>query len=294
MSASARKVGMLSLVGASLAIWYSPVSAVFKLGLSRDAYTHILMILPLSLVLSYFRVREARPALSSSPAMGTSLLLASILVELCARLSLGGYQAEYRLALEVLALVIWWTGSVILCFGFSTYRAVLLPLIFVALMIPFPPQVVNWITRWLQETSAAAADLLFQFAHVPVTRDGILLSIPGLDIEVASECSSIRSSMLLMVSTIFLADLFLHSPWKKTATILTAIPLSVAKNGLRIFTIAELGTRVDPCFLYGWLHHKGGIVFFAIALGAVVLLIWTLRRSESRKVPAIMQPVHSE
>lgn len=294
MLASVRKIELLFLVSTSFAIWHRPLSTVFKLALSSDAYTHILLVLPLCLVLSYFRVREARPAFSSSPAMGTSLLLASIVLELWIRLGAAGHPADDRLALEILALVLWWTASVILCFGFSTFRVVLFPLLFVALMIPFPAQVLNWITHWLQEQSAATAGLLFQFVHVPVTRDGVLLSIPGLDIEVASECSSIRSSMLLMVSTIFLADLFLCSPWRKTATILAAIPLSVAKNGLRIFTIAELGTRVDPSFLDGWLHHSGGIVFFAIALAVVALLTWALRRGETEKPPAMMQPVHSD
>jgi len=56
--------------------------------------------------------------------------------------------------------------------------------------------------------------------------------------------------------------------------------LAAAKNGLRIFVIAELGTRVDPGFLDGNLHHHGGIVFFAISLVAMATLLWGLRRTE--------------
>jgi exosortase/archaeosortase family protein len=62
----------------------------------------------------------------------------------------------------------------------------------------------------------------------------------------------------------------------------------VAKNGLRIVTIGELGTRVDPGFLDGKLHHNGGIIFFGIAVVAVVVLLWILRRTEFR-----MQLKHS-
>jgi exosortase/archaeosortase family protein len=114
-----------------------------------------------------------------------------------------------------------------------------------------------------------------------------MLSIPGLDIEVARECSSIRSSMMLIVTTMFLAQLFLRSWWKKALLILVAIPLSVAKNALRIFTIAELGTRVDPGFLDGKLHRHGGIVFFSLAVVVVGLLVWALRGSEFRKPPVV-------
>jgi exosortase/archaeosortase family protein len=59
-----------------------------------------------------------------------------------------------------------------------------------------------------------------------------------------------------------------------------AVPLSIAKNGLRIFTIAMLGTRVDRGYLTGRFHHQGGIVFFAIALVVVFALLWILRRGE--------------
>ncbi|HXZ32575.1 MAG TPA: archaeosortase/exosortase family protein [Terriglobales bacterium] len=87
---------------------------------------------------------------------------------------------------------------------------------------------------------------MFRAVGVPVTPDGIMLSIPNLNIEVARECSSIRSNLMLVVTTMVLAHLFLRSWWRKALLVVAAIPLSVAKNGLRIFTIAELATRVDP------------------------------------------------
>jgi exosortase len=138
----------------------------------------------------------------------------------------------------------------------------------------------NWIVEILQYKSALTARILFRAVGVPVTQDGILLSIPNLDIEVARECSSIRSSFVLIVTTMVLAHLFLRSWGRKAVLIAAAIPLAVAKNGLRIFVIAELGTRVDPEFLEGNLHHHGGIVFLAIAFVIVIGLVWILQRSE--------------
>jgi exosortase len=126
------------------------------------------------------------------------------------------------------------------------------------------------------------AALLFRAVGEPVQQDGILLSLPKLDIEVAKECSSIRSSCLLVITTMVLAHLFLRSWWRNLVLILLAIPLSVAKNGLRIFVIAELGTRVDPGFLDGRLHRHGGVVFLGIALGAIVVLLAILHRGETR------------
>ena len=81
--------------------------------------------------------------------------------------------------------------------------------------------------------------------------DGVRLSIPGLTLEVAKECSSIRSSLMLVVTTMVVAQLLLQSPLRKSVVVAAAIPLSIAKNGLRIFTIGTRGTRVDPAFLTG-------------------------------------------
>jgi exosortase len=119
---------------------------------------------------------------------------------------------------------------------------------------------------------------------VPVAQDGTLLTIPGLTIEVARECSSIRSSLMLVVTTMVLAQMLLRSPWRKALVVAVAIPLSVAKNGLRIFVLGMLGTRVDPGFLSGRLHHQGGIIYFLIALAAIFLLLWIARRGDEKEL----------
>ena len=115
--------------------------------------------------------------------------------------------------------------------------------------------------------------------------DGTQLTIPGLTVEVARECSSIRSSLMLVVTTMVLTQMLLRSAWRKTVVIALAIPLSVAKNGLRIFVLAMLATRVDRSFLTGRLHHEGGVIYFLIALAAICLLIWVARRNEQKQAP---------
>jgi len=115
-----------------------------------------------------------------------------------------------------------------------------------------------------------------------VTQDGVRLTIPGLTLEVAEECSSIRSSLMLLVTTMVLAHLLLRSAWGKGVVILAAIPLSIAKNGVRIFTLSMLTVYVDPGFMHGGLHHQGGIVFFLVFLAGLFVLIWLVRRAERK------------
>ncbi len=277
------------LCAVSILFWWHPLATTLSLALTNDAYTHILLILPLSaaliyLDLKYLDSKALRSDPQSSPRLGSALLVLALLMGCSARWGMGAAPGDIRLSLGMFALVTWWIASVLLSLGATAFRRFLFPLCFLFLMAPIPESALSGIVEFLQQQSAFAARIMFRAAGVPVTQDGIMLSIPNLDIEVARECSSIRSSLMLAVTTLVLAHLFLRSWWRKVLLVVAAIPLSVAKNGLRIFTIAELGTRVDPGFLDGKLHHNGGILFYGLAVVAVGALLWILRRTDPKYV----------
>jgi exosortase len=270
------------LCAVSILFWWHSLVITLGLALANEAYTHFLLILPLSAALIYLDSKASRVDPQPSPRIGAALLALALLIGCYARWGMSATPGDVRLSLGMFAVVAWWIASVLLCFGARTFRLFLFPLCFLFLLVPIPEFALRWIVEFLQQQSALAARIMFRAVGVSATQDGIMLSIPGLDIEVARECSSIRSSLMLVVTTLVLAHLFLRSWWRKALLIAAAIPLSVAKNGLRIVTIAELGTRIDPGFLNGKLHHNGGIIFFGIALVAVVVLLWILRRTEFR------------
>jgi exosortase len=268
------------LCAVSILFWWRPLVSALDLALANEAYTHILLILPLSVSLIYLDRDALRTVAEGRISVGSAVLVGAGVLACFARWGHTNILQGGELSLSMFALVTWWIGSVMLCFGVEVFRSFMFPLCFLFLIVPIPEFALSWIVEFLQQQSAIAARILFWAVGVPVTGDGIMLSIPGLDIEVARECSSIRSSMMLVVTTMVLAHLFLRSWWRKTLLIVATIPLSVAKNGLRIFTITMLGTRVDPRFLDGKLHHNGGIIFLGVAIVAEVALLWILRRTE--------------
>ncbi len=277
-------VAFALLCSVSILLWWHALLGTLRLALSDEAYTHILLIVPLSLALIYFERKLSPWHAELGASAGAFLLAGALLIAGFARWGARGVSADLRLSLSMFAIVIWWIASVIVCFGMSAFRRFLFPLCFLFWVVPAPAAVLNWIIPALQNESAVAARMFFQIARVPVEQDGTLLDIPGLRLDVAPECSSIRSSILLMVITMVLAHLFLRSWWRKALLIAAAIPLAVAKNGLRIFVIAELGTRVDRGFLHGNFHRHGGILFLGIAVASVVLLLWALHRWEDKKI----------
>jgi len=108
----------------------------------------------------------------------------------------------------------------------------------------------------------------------------VVLTVPGIILEVAKECSSIRSSMMLLITGMVLAQLLLRTQWAKILVTLAVIPFAIAKNGLRVFVLAMLGLYVDPSYLNGRLHHNGGILFFLVSLGGLLVLLWLTARVE--------------
>jgi exosortase len=274
------QLGFAALGAVSLLLGWRALVDTFSLSLRDDQYTYLLLILPVSAALIFLEWRVLRTMLALNVRAGTVCLAIAVLIAG----STFGWPVEppsdVQLSIRMLALVLWWIGSFLLCFGSRASRLVTFPLCFLLGLVPLPQLVINAIVGLLQQGSASAARVLFEACGVPVLQDGVLLTIPGLTLQVAHECSSIRSSSMLLVTTMVLAQLLLRTPWRKALVIGLAVPLSVAKNGLRIFTIAMLGTRVDPAYLTGRLHHEGGIVFFAIILLVIFALFWVLRKGE--------------
>ncbi|HSY90081.1 MAG TPA: exosortase/archaeosortase family protein [Candidatus Binatus sp.] len=270
-----------SLSVVAVVIWWIPLVSLFDLALRDEQYTHILLILPISAALVALDWKSLpRPSGSGGAAAGSALLVGALLARVGARWTVSS--ADVQLSLNVLALVAWWMGAFILCFGTRAFRRALFPLCFLLWMVPLPQFVLDPIVSLLQRGSAASAHLLFALAGIPVAQSDMQLHIPGLTLEVAPECSSIRSSMILLVITMVVAQLLLRSFWRKAVVVAVALPLSVAKNGLRIFVIGALTTKVDPSFMTGRLHRQGGVIFLLIALLGTFLVLWILRRGENR------------
>jgi exosortase len=113
-----------------------------------------------------------------------------------------------------------------------------------------------------------------------VLRDGVVFHMPGLSIEVAPQCSGIRSSLALAITCVLAGHMFLKRGWNKALLVLAVIPITMLKNGIRIVTLTLLALYVDRGFLESSLHRDGGILFFVLALCLMAPILFLLRRSE--------------
>jgi exosortase len=180
----------------------------------------------------------------------------------------------------LLGIVVAIAGAFLFCYGDRVCSQARFPLALLLLAIPLPIAAWNRIVEWLQHGSGAVVEAIFTLLHISFHRAGLEFQLSSLSINIAPECSGIRSSYALLVITILLAYLSVRSLWRRALLVAAVIPLVLIKNGIRIATIALLAVKVDPVFIDGPLHHRGGFVFFSLVLAVEAAFCWLLRRSE--------------
>jgi exosortase len=275
-----REAYFIGLTILAAAIFYRPLAIVVGSSFSVDQYSQVLVVPPLSGLLLYMEKKRifARVSFSQVGAalyvvfMGTFAYLARYA---------GAMDASNYISLSVLLFIACCIAAFLFCYGFHPLRAGAFPVFFLILMTPLPDKLRNHTITFLQYGSAEITDWLFTAAHIPFTRTGVILALPTVTIEIAQECSGIRSSLMLVITGLILGHLFLRSGWSKLALLVLLIPFTIIKNSIRIFTLSTLGMYVNPSFLTGRLHHEGGIVFFALALAGVWVAIWLLQKLEN-------------
>jgi exosortase len=281
-----RNAIFLLLMAVSLAVFLGPLVGLVQTALRTDEYTHILLVLPVSLTLIFLEGRNLTVRPSSAPWTGFALLLLSAMLWAAVHAYPLSFEGDLARAVAIFALVVFWLGSMIGCYGFQVFNALLFPCLFLFLLVPIPGFVLDKIVIFLQQTSTVATFALFKLSGTPVIKEGFLLSLPSVQIEVAKQCSGIRSSEMLLITGLILAHLFLKRFWSQLIFAVSIVPMAIAKNAIRIFTLTMLGMHVDPGFLEGRLHHEGGGVFFALSLAILLGLLWALQILEKRMRPA--------
>jgi exosortase len=126
------------------------------------------------------------------------------------------------------------------------------------------------------------ANLLFNLSGMPFLRAGQIFQLPNITLEVAQECSGIRSSLVLFITSILAANLFLNTTWRRLALVAIVIPLGILRNGFRILVIGLLCVHVGPQMIHSVIHRRGGPLFFVLSLVPLLLFLWLLRKGDAQ------------
>jgi exosortase len=257
------------------------------LAATDDRYSHVLLIPVMSVAVVYLQRGRIFASPRYCPSQCAPLLVLGIAFYYLAQNQFPTLNSNDHLSVVVLAMVLVWIAGFVLCYGAQSSRAALFPLSFLLLMIPIPTVVLDNTVLALQKGSAIATYALFKLFHVPVLWQNFNFVLPGVEIQIAKECSGIRSSLSLFIASILAGYVFLQSTWRRVVFSLFTIPVVIFKNAVRIVALSCLGVYVDPGFLHGKLHRYGGLPFSLVSLAILVPLLFALQKGHESSTPRV-------
>ena len=187
------------------------------------------------------------------------------------------------MTLVALSFVCFAISGAFLFLGTKWARSAMFPLFFLAFFIPLPEIVVDTLEEASKQASAEAASWLFLITGTPFLRTETMFQLPGITIMVAKECSGIRSSLVLIITSLLAANMFLRTTWRRSLLVAAVIPLGLLRNATRILVISLLCVYIGPHMIESVIHRRGGPFFFALSLLPLFAMLWWFRRQELKR-----------
>ena len=259
----------LAVLAALAAVYYTTVAGmVFDWGHDEN-YSHGFIV---PLIAGYFfwqNRKEIAEATVRPDMLGLLLVAGGVVVHI-----LGRYIGElFTMRMSLLVVL---AGIVLLVYGRAMFRAVLLPLGYLAFMVPLPYIVYDSVAFPLKMQVSRLAVGLMKLVHIPVVREGNVIDLPNLSLQVVDACSGMRSLMSLLALSVAYAFLYLRRPWQRVVVVLAAVPIAVATNVLRVFITGVLARSFGRAAAEGFFHEFAGLAVFVIAMVLLILLGWAL------------------
>ena len=266
-----------------LAAFAQPLLALINYAAGSQLYSYILLVPFVSAYLLYLR-RDQLPKtlVTDLPLVVVSLAAGLGVLVLIYWLDFVRQRPSDndRLALLTLSFLCCLATGGFFFFGRGWMRAAAFPIAYLIFMVPMPDAMADALETASKYASAEVANLFFHLSGMPFLRAGLFFQLPNITIEVAQECSGIRSSWVLLMTSILAANLFLKTPWRRLALVAFVIPLAILRNGFRILVIGLLCVNAGPQMIHSLIHRRGGPLFFMLSLIPFFLVLWWLRKGD--------------
>jgi exosortase len=263
--------GQFALVGLLLVLLYHRIAVKLVTDwYELPDFSHGFLIPFFALFLVWDRRRTLR-ATPIAPSWAGAFLIVLGLFELL----LGVFGADIFLQRTSFILLV--AGVVWMLLGKPILGQLKFVLFVLLLAIPLPAIIYNQITFPLQILASTCASALLQLVGVPVLRDGNIIQLPAMPLEVAEACSGIRSLMSLFAVAVIYGYFLERTTWRRWVLALSALPIAVAANVARIFGTGLCVQYWDPVKAMGFFHEFSGWLMFLVSLSCLYLVHVAMR-----------------
>ncbi len=273
-------LALLILAGAALITLYLPFLSTLVQAWENDPnYSHGYFIPLISLYMVYSLRSQLKQERFSGTYLGLLLLIPGLLLLLAGKIGSEFFIQRVSFLLCLAAILLLLAGKRIT-------RIVWVPIAYLFFMIPLPAIIWNKLAFPLQLFGSALTEKAIRFLGIPVFREGNILHLVETSLEVVAACSGLRSLITMFALAALLSFLSNMSSWKRLLLFLSAAPVAIIANIIRLTGTALLASKYGAVVAQGFLHEFSGIAVFAIGLG---LLFGMQRLLQSFPLPAKMR-----
>lgn len=260
----------VALVALIAYVYYATLANLVRDWWTDPNFSHGFFVPAFSLFVLW-QQREQLAGLKPEPSWWGSLFVAGAL----AMMVLGALGAELFLART--SFIVLLGGLIIHFLGWRIFRAVLFPWAVLFLMVPLPAIVFNQITFPLQLLASRLATVLLSLLGVPVLREGNVIQLPIMSLEVAEACSGIRSLVSLTTLAVIYGYFIEPRTGRRVWMAIFAIPIAVAANAMRVMGTGLVAQYWDPAKAEGFFHEFSGWIIFILSLAMLLLVHRAMR-----------------
>ncbi len=252
-------------------IYYDALALMVGIWVDDENYGHGFFVPFISLFLIWMKRDKIRVLEPRGSWWGLSFIMAGLALYIVGELG----------TLAPLLQLSFWLVVVGLCwaiFGGRIVRTLSFPLLYLLTMIPLPQFLLQGLSAQLQLFSSALGVGCLQVVGVTAFREGNVIDLGPIQLQVVEACSGLRYLFPLMSLALLCAYLFQGSMWKRAVVFLSSMPIAIVLNGFRIGVIGVLVEYFGAGAADGFLHLFEGWVIFLISLAILALVMWGLSR----------------
>ena len=268
--------GILAVAAGVIAYLYAEsLGVLFQAWFQDDNYSHGPFIPLIALYLVWLRWQPLQLIERQGAWWGVPVIAAGLFMYV-----LGQFAAMHAVVQISLWMVL--VGFVTCLVGLSGVSLLAFPLFYLLTAIPVPEFLHYELSNRLQLLSSALGVGCLQLIGVVAYREGNVIDLGPIQLQVVEACSGLRYLFPLTALTLLCAYLYRERLWKRVALVLSSIPISILLNGFRIGAIGILVESYGRSAAEGFRHFFEGWVFFVASLGLLCVEMWVLAHVGSR------------
>jgi exosortase D (VPLPA-CTERM-specific) len=257
--------------GVTAYLYAESLGALFQAWVEDDNYSHGPFIPLIALYVGWLRWQTVQKMERRGTWWGVAVIAMGLFIYV-----LGQVAAMHAVVQVSLWMVV--VGFVTCLVGLSGVVLLAFPLLYVLAAIPMPEFLHYELSNRLQLLSSALGVGCLQLIGVVAYREGNVIDLGPIQLQVVEACSGLRYLFPLMALTLLCAYLYRASLWKRAVLVLSGIPISILLNGFRIGAIGVLVDAYGRGAAEGFSHFFEGWVFFVASLGLLCAEMWSLAR----------------